>query len=54
MMMKRPATICQIPATMHRGEIILVITHQKPKKTAARKSRVLIINGIINCIEVIT
>ena len=32
-MMKRPAQICQIPATMHKG--VIVMQHQKPKKTAA-------------------
>ena len=43
-MMNRPAQICQIPATMHKGD--KEMQHQNPKKTAATTMEEL--NGFVN------
>lgn len=43
-MMNRPAQICQIPATMHKGD--KEMQHQNPKKTAATTMEKL--NGFVN------
>ena len=43
-MMKRPAQICQIPATMHKG--VIVMQHQKPKNMATERENLYLYQNI--------